>query len=117
MSIADGPFGAPARESGAHPVPPPFPLLVAGVVVLVASVALIPFNRFSDWAHVLGWILASFGCIGAMSAFTATDLKRRQSAWYSPRPAAGLVRTSICVIAVIIGGAHAWILAWSLASR
>jgi hypothetical protein len=118
MAIAaENPFGGGSSGERAQPVHPPIPLLVAAGAVLIAAAAIVPMDQYADWVHVLGWGASSVACIGILAWFTSEDLKRRQSAWYSPWPAVSRTRTALCVLAIVVSGAHAWILAWSLASR
>lgn len=111
-------FGdSPSGPGDYSPVSPPVPHLVVAAVALVASVGLLLAGPFADVAHVIGWLLASVVAIGAIAMFTAEDLKRRQLANYAPMPAASNARWALAVLALVLCGAHAWTLAWSLAAR
>lgn len=100
-----------------QPLAPPIPYLVGAGVALLVSALLLLGGSFNDIAHVAGWIFASVISIGALAAFTAEDLKRRQRSNYSPQPVTGRIRFAMAIIAVLLCGAHAWTLAWSLAAR
>ena len=109
--------GVSGSMSSTQPLAPPIPYLVGAGVALAVSALLLLGGSFNDLAHVAGWLFASVVSIGAIAAFTAEDLKRRQRSNYSPQPVTGHLRTALAFAAVFLCGAHAWTLAWSLAAR
>ncbi|MEI7887933.1 MAG: hypothetical protein WCJ04_11115 [Actinomycetes bacterium] len=109
--------GVSGSMSSMQPLAPPIPYLVGAGIALLVSALLLAGGTFNDLAHVAGWIFASVISIGALAAFTAEDLKRRQRSNYSPQPVTGRIRFAMAIIAVLLCGAHAWTLAWSLAAR
>ena len=110
-------FGGAMQSNSTQPLAPPIPYWVGAGVALAVSALLLLGGSFNDIAHVAGWIFASVISIGALAAFTAEDLKRRQRSNYSPQPVTGRIRFAMAIIAVLLCGAHAWTLAWSLAAR
>ncbi len=118
MTANGTPFERTDRASAAAlPVSPPIPFLVIATVALAASATFLLAGGFADLAHIAGWVLASVVAITGVARFTAEDLKRRQLPNYAPQAMAGRVRWILAVTALVLSGAHAWTLAWSLAAR
>jgi len=123
MSSSAPPFVPPphsdlvANNALHRPVPPPVPYLVVSFTGLLVSAVLVFFGQFADVAHAVGWMLAAVVGIGAVALFTAEDFKRKEKSNYSAQPLALKIRTVLAVAALILCGTHAWIIAWSLASR
>lgn len=115
MDVAQLSDSANRRVAG--PVGPPVPYLVFAAVGILASVALLFTGPLNDTAHFLGWLAAGVVTIGAVAAFSATDLRRRQQPNYAPQRSAGTARWGLAISAIVLCVLHAWTLAWSLAAR
>jgi len=93
---------------------PPTWMLVAGVIVPLATLPLLLVRSLP--VNFLGWGIAIFGSLGFLAAFTVLDLRRRISRWYVDRPGllAGL-RISVIVAGIVIAGCHAYLIADTIA--
>lgn len=119
-STAGGQLGEPpdvnlgSTSAGAGPVNPPIAILLVGLALPLASIALLFVDGLA--AHVIGWLIAIFGSIGALAAFTALDLRRRSSGWYVDRPGvlAGL-RVAVLLTGLVVATCFAYLIADAVA--
>ena len=97
---------SPARGRTCSVGPPSWILLV-GLAVPLAIIPLLLLDGI--WLHVVGWVVAIFGSVGALAAFTAVDLRRRSSRWYVDQPAllAGL-RVAVLVTGLVVASCFAY---------
>lgn len=102
-------------SSGARgSVNPPIWILLVGLVLPLASIGLLFVDGLA--AHVVGWVIAIFGSIGALAAFTAMDLRRRSSRWYVDQPGllAGL-RVAVLLTGLVVATCFAYLIADAVA--
>lgn len=104
--------GATATED--RLVKPPGGYLATAGFLIVVSLVLLPFSKVGS--HIVGWLLASFPVVGSVAAYTGTDQRRRQSAWYSAVPSYGTVRTALLIAGLAVAGIHSWYIAYYYAS-
>ena len=92
---------------GGGSVGPPSWILLVGLAVPLAIIPLLLLDGI--WLHVVGWVVAIFGSVGALAAFTAVDLRRRSSRWYVDQPAllAGL-RVAVLVTGLVVASCFAY---------
>ncbi len=95
-------------------VNPPIPILLVGLALPLASIVLL----FADGlaAHIIGWLIAILGSIGALAAFTAVDLRRRSSGWYVDRPAVlGGLRVAVLLTGLVVATCFGYLIADAVA--
>ncbi len=90
------PLSPPIAQTG-----PPTWILVVGSVVPLACLALLLQDGLA--MHVVGWLVAIIGSVGALAAFTAIDLRRRASRSYVDQPGLlAALRVAVLVIGLVV---------------
>ncbi len=105
----------PSSGSGGRgTVNPPIWILLIGLVLPLLSIPLLFVDGL--FAHVVGWVIAIFGSIGALAAFTAADLRLRSSRWYVDQPGllAGL-RIAVLLTGLVVATCFAYLIADAVA--
>ncbi len=103
--------GAAANEAVARP---PIVWLAVGVGLAVIGAVLGLVFRSATWS-VLGWLLSGPAAIGMLAVFALADAAKRQRLWYVPGQAAGWLRRSLVVLALMAIAVNAWIIADAVA--
>ncbi|MET0965998.1 MAG: hypothetical protein ABWZ02_06355 [Nakamurella sp.] len=99
-----------AGSAGGNTVKPPIWILLVGLALPVAALTLLLVDSLP--AHIVGWVIAIFGSIGALAAFTAIDLRLRSSRWYVDQPALlAVLRVAVLVIGLAVATYFAYLIA------
>lgn len=101
------PNGTPGASSaggqGGTSTGPPTWILLIGLVIPLATIPLLLLDGLA--LHIAGWLIAIFGSIGALAAFTAVDLRRRSSRWYVDHPGLlAALRVAVLLIGLVVAG-------------
>ncbi len=97
---------------------PPVVMLVLAFAAVAGSVGLLV--GVSLTAHVLGYLLSSFVCIGLATAFTQLDERRRndQERWYEEEPGQKetyqRARAVALSLGIVVTTIHVWYIAREL---
>lgn len=112
-SSSSGPAsGAPFGSVGTEYIvttKPPIGLLVAGLAGPILSAAALMLHGWV-W-NVVGWLVAFGVGFGLLVLFTTVDLKRRNNPAYLALPVARPLRLVLVVLALVVAGIHAYLLA------
>ena len=89
-------------------------LLLIGLLIPLLTIPALFVDGLA--IHIAGWVVAIFGSVGALAAFTAIDLRRRASTWYIDQPGllAGL-RVAVLVTGLIVAMLFAYKIADAVA--
>ena len=93
---------------------PPLVLLVAAGLCVVVGAALLVVGSFA--ANLAGYVVASLVTIVLIGIYRRTDLIRRLSPGYRPRPELRRVVPVVLLAAWVVAGVHVWAIATEVAS-
>lgn len=97
-------------ESASGVVGPPTWLLVVGLVLPLAALALTIVGTLP--ANIAGWLIVLFGSVIPLAVFTRVDLRRRLSRWYVDRRGLlGALRVAVLVVGLLVAGWFAYLIA------
>ena len=101
---ATGPAASGGQASGSAPWI--WLLLALGVLLVAILLGLLAHGKPA--LSIAGWLLAGFGAIGMLAAFTVADTRRRANPWYSPGAAPSRLRGALAFFALAVVALNAW---------
>jgi len=95
------------------------PLWILAIAVVVVALAFVLLARSELAAHLVGYILGSFVCVGVVALFIKVDSTRRSSAdvVYLEVPGLRYAWSVVLIAGISACGLHAWQVATELAAR
>lgn len=95
------------------------PLWILAIAVVVVALAFAMFTRSELTAHLVGYLLGSFVCVGVVALFIKVDSTRRNSAdvVYVEVPGLRYAWSFVLIAGISACGLHAWQVATELAAR
>lgn len=95
------------------------PVWILGIAAVVVILAFALIFRPGMVSNIVGYVLGSFVCVGAVALFIKVDSARRNSAKvvYLESPAVRYLWSAVLIAGISTCGVHAWKVAEELAAR